>query len=332
MSELFEGHYKAVVSGVIRGELVPFLGAGVNLCSRPQSAAWHAAQSIYLPNGTELAAHLAQDFGYAPQADLARVSEEIAMLQGLGPLYGALHGLFNRDYPPTPVHRFLAQIPRVLGEKGYSIRRYPLVVTTNYDDLMERAFEEAGQKFDTVTYLADGEPEQCGKFMHRSPEGSEKVIEIPNEYRELSLEKRPVLLKIHGAVKRNAPQGDAEIGGTDSSEDSYVIPEDHYIEYLTRSNISSLVPASLAGALKTSHILFLGYGLRDWNLRVMLHRILQRGLNWQWWAILMNPDEVDKKFWMKRNVEILEMPLDAYIRELESRLDQVPGRLAAAEP
>lgn len=329
MSEMLEKHYRAVVGGILRGEVVPFLGAGVNLCCRPKEPPWDAAQSVYLPNGIELATHLSEDFGYTPQQDLTRVSQAIAVLEGSGPLYGALHRVFDRDYPPTPVHRFLAQIPKVLCEKGYGIRRYPLVVTTNYDDLMERAFQEAGQNFDTVTYMAEGEPEKCGKFVHRAPDGSEGLIEIPNEYRGLSLEKRPVVLKIHGTVKRKP--ADDESGESDSSEDSYVITEDHYIDYLTRANISSLVPASLAGALKASHILFLGYGLRDWNLRVMLHRILQRGLNWQWWAILVNPDEVDKKFWLRRNVEILEMPLDAYIQELESRLQQLPQRVAAAK-
>jgi len=71
-----------------------------------------------------------------------------------------------------------------------------------------------------------------------------------------------VILKIHGAVDR-----------ADDERDSFVITQDHYTAYLTRTDIASLIPVPLAAKLKKSHLLFLDYGLRDWNLRVILHRI-----------------------------------------------------------
>ena len=61
--------------------------------------------------------------------------------------------------------------------------------------------------------------------------------------------------------------------GTYRWRDNYVITEDHYIDYLSRSPVESLVPIQILDKLRDSHCLFLGYTMRDWNLRVFLKRI-----------------------------------------------------------
>jgi SIR2-like domain len=314
--DTLDPHYKTVIKAITDGRLVPFLGAGVNLCGRPQDMAWQRGQ--YLPSGGELAAYLAENFGYpgSDRFDLVRVSQYIAVVTGSGPLYEELHSLFDVDYPPTPLHQFLATLPALLREKGYP-PRYQLIVTTNYDDLVERAFREAGEPFDLVAYVTEGEREQRGKFVHWPPDGEARLIEKPNEYRGLSLDQRPVILKIHGAVDR-----------TDAGRDSYVITEDHYIDYLTHTDISNLVPVTLAAKLKKSHFLFLGYSLRDWNLRVILHRIWgEQTLTYKSWAIQLNPEPIERKFWNKRDVDILDVRLEEYVAALRERLQALvrPG-------
>jgi hypothetical protein len=306
-----DAHYRMVIKAITDGRVVPFLGAGVNLCGRPEGIAWQRGQ--YLPNGGELAAYLAGSFGYPPGdvQDLVRVSQYVAVVTGSGPLYEELHSLLDADYPPTPLHQFLATLPAVLRDKGYP-SRYQLIVTTNYDDVLERAFQAAGEPFDLVSYLAEGE--QRGKFLHWPPGGEAQLIERPNEYRGLALDQRTVILKIHGAVDRVNPEGD-----------SYVITEDHYIDYLTRTDISNLVPVTLAAKLRKSHFLFLGYSLRDWNLRVILHRIWgQQKLTYKSWAIQCNPQSLDQEFWRKRDVDILDVRLEDYVAALSERVQALP--------
>ena len=107
-----------------------------------------------------------------------------------------------------------------------------------------------------------------------------------------------MILKIHGAVDRV----DSEWG------DSYVITEDHYIDYLTRTDIAGLLPVTLGAKLRRSHFLFLGYSMRDWNLRVILHRIWgQQKLNYKSWAIQVDPEAIEREFWQKRGVDILDV-------------------------
>jgi len=239
------------------------------------------------------------------------VSQYVAIMIVLCPLYEDLHSLLDVDYRPTPLHRFFATLLVVLREKGY-FYPYQLIVTTNYDDLMERAFQATDEPFDVVSYVAEGE--QRGKFLHWPTGGEARLIERPNEYRDLSLDQRPVILKIHGAVDRSTAEWD-----------SFVITEDHYIDYLTRTDISNLVPVTLVAKLKRSHFLFLGYSLRDWNLRVILHRIWgEQKLNWKSWAIQLNPKELDQKFWMKRDVDILNVRLEDYVAALSERVQALP--------
>jgi hypothetical protein len=54
------GHYATVMRSMAEGRVVPLLGAGVNLCDRPDGQAWQ--QGRYLPNGGELAEYLAGIF------------------------------------------------------------------------------------------------------------------------------------------------------------------------------------------------------------------------------------------------------------------------------
>jgi hypothetical protein len=120
-----------------------------------------------------------------------------------------------------------------------------------------------------------------------------------------------VVLKIHGAVSR-----------LNRKDDSYVIREDDYIAYLARTtDLANVLPSVLLGKLKESHLLFLGYSLSDWNLRVILYRIWsEQAFDYKSWAIQVNPQSIDQQFWSKRNVEILDVHLEAYVAELQARI------------
>ena len=146
-------------------------------------------------------------------------------MKGEGPLYDELHERFEQAVEPQPVHRFLASLPPLLREHGAP---HQLVVSTRYDLALERAFEEAGEEVDVVTYVAAGR--YRGKFWHRPPGEEPRPIDVPNTYAtELSLERRTVLLKLHGAVDL-LPEREWE---------SFVITEDDYFDYLGRSDVAA---------------------------------------------------------------------------------------------
>jgi hypothetical protein len=300
-----------VAKEMLDGRVVPFLGSGANLCGRPEELVWKPGQFDWLPDAKELASYLAQMFHYQGKNDddLARVSQYIALMAGAFPLYTELRRLFDGDYPPTTLHRFLAQVPSIL-RRYQDPPPYQLIVSTNYDDVLERAFHDVDEPFDLVSYDAEGETR--GKFIHYPYDDKPRPIKEPNQYWDLSTTERTVILKIHGAVDR-----------ADKSRDSFVITEDHYIDYLSRTDVSKLFPVTLVDQLRQSHCLFLGYSLHDWNLRIILNRLWgDAKLRSTSWAVQLNPDPLDRELWSNRSVRILDTSLEAYIDRLHAALLQ----------
>jgi SIR2-like domain len=309
---------RAVARKMLKGMVVPLLGAGVNACGRPADFVWQARDRQYLPTGGELATYLAEEFD-APQElakshDLIRISQFIDSVESSGgELYQTLHEIFDADYEPGPVHLFLARAASLLHERN----QLQVILTTNYDDALERAFENAGEPYDLITYVASSPKEYRGRFMHWAPAERDlpppppRVIESANDYR-LGPEKRTVILKLHGAVQRRPPE-----------KDNYVITEDHYIEYLAHTDITSQLPSLVTDKLRNSSYLFLGYGLKDWNLRAILRRIWGEQTNtYGSWAIQKDVDRIERAFWAKRNVEILNLDLAEYFERLGVALDE----------
>ena len=308
-----EVHYRTVIKALTQGGVVPFLGADASQCGRPADVDWREGR--YLPSVEELAGHLSEQFSLPPgdAQDLVRSSQSAAMSASAPRLYAVLHSVFEEPCPLTSLHKFLAALPAMVHEKGYPLR-YQLLVTTNYDDMLERAFKEAGVPFDLVSYEAEGD--NRGKFWHSRSDSADDVtlIDLPNQYQAFSLDQRAVILKVHGAFVR-----------TDPDRDSYVITEDHYLDYLTRTDVSNLLPVELAKTLRKSHFLFLGSRLPEWNLRVIFHRIWrEQRLVYNSWTIPLKADGINQHSWLNRNVDTIHVNLADYIEQIIERLQQIP--------
>jgi hypothetical protein len=306
-SSVISRHCQVVAKRLAEGKVIPFLGAGANLCERPLKSDWQAGG--YLPSGAELAAYLASTYAYPEQGipDLVRASQYVELAAGDAALFDELHSIFAGSYQPNKLHRLLAELPANLRAKG-SPTAGQLLITTNYDDALERAFAAAGEPVDVVSYAAD--PDEPGRFVHLRPDGERVKIPRHTDYCEFALEERSVILKIHGTVDR-----------ADESDDSYVITEDDYIDFLARGNVSKLIPAHLMARMRTSHFLFLGYGMRDWNLRVILHHIWsEQTRRFASWAIQLKPGEIDQRFWDRHEVEIIDFPLGDWVEAMRGQL------------
>ena len=274
-----------VVRALLAGRLVPVLGPG-------------AAND-------ELAAVLAERFACPPgyAAGLARVSEYVAARNGVGPLWDELHAALDRDVDPQPLHAWLASLPPLLRRRGVP---HQLIVTTALDTSVERAFAEADEELDVVSYIAAGRDR--GRFLHVAPDGAAVVVEEPNAYTGVSLERRTVLLKVHGGVDR----GDAR------ERESFAVSEDDHIDYLAET--AGTIPVTLAARLRRSHLLFLGYGVDDWSLRVFLRRVWGPDrLAYRSWAVQPVAEQVARELWRQRDVDAYDCGIEEYAVELEAR-------------
>ena len=153
-------------------------------------------------------------------------------------------------------------------------------------------------------YVAAGRDR--GKFLHISPDGAAIVVEEPNAYTGLALDERSVLLKIHGHVDR---------GGTRERE-SFAVSEDDHIDYLVGDSAGT-VPVQLAARLRRSHVLFLGYAVDDWSLRVFLRRVWGGDrLTYRSWAVQQAAEQFAAELWRERGAEVYDVSLETYAGEL----------------
>lgn len=283
-------HHGEVLRALLGSRLVPVLGpAGASAGPQPEEAARHLARVFDCRAGS-----------------LVQVAQQVSVVHGVGPLYDELHALYGGDYEPGPVHRALAALAPELRERGLPQQ---LLVTTGWDRTLERAFADAGEPVDVVSYLALGRDR--GKFLHTGPDGTVRVIEEPNVEVGPPTEERPVVLKIHGGADA-APARERE---------SFVVSEDDYIDYLAQAEPAAVLPVGLAARLRRSHFLFLGYELGDWRLRVFLRRLWgEERIGYRSWAVASADDPLAVEYWRQRGVDALDAPLHEYVEELLRRV------------
>jgi NAD-dependent SIR2 family protein deacetylase len=271
-----------------RGAVIPFLGAGASLGAGPDEG---------LPSASALARTLAlkTSFPTDQPPDLATVAQWYEVVAGRRPLYRELREIFaRRRFPPTALHRHLAAVKAPL-----------LIVTTNYDDLIEQAFEDAAKPYDLVVHTTD---RAMGDRLLWWPHGATEPTLVRAAKLDIDLAATTVVYQMHGGIDRTLP-----------TRDQYVITEDDYIDFLTRMTTRTAFPAIFAEPFEDRHFLFLGYGLRDWNLRVVLNRVqrdLHRGFELTSWAIDAFPSALEQRFWQDRGVEIFEMTIEQFLAEM----------------
>src|SRR5262249_30379800 len=180
--------------------------------------------------------------------DLLAVSQWIEQQVGLQGLYDLLLGVFEASWAPTPLHRLLARIAAIKPGDQLIEGRKPaplLVVTTNYDDLLERALDAQRIPYDVVWYWFAGEDRPEASCVHRTPDKVLHEVHDGKAYTGLAILERPVVLKIHGNFHRPRTGETSDSAADLARWNSFVITEDDYIDYIARADFEELVPASV---------------------------------------------------------------------------------------
>ncbi|HEY0320938.1 MAG TPA: SIR2 family protein [Pyrinomonadaceae bacterium] len=309
--------YGEIADLLKKGEVVPFLGAGVNFGARPApDSKWNEKDSTFLPSGVELSRFLADMSNFPAEnedeiSDLAKVSSYFVETSARRRLRERLHDIFNRDFEPASIHHYLAEIGR---------NAPLLIVTTNYDDLTERAFNRLGLPFDTVVHPTDRKDVEASVLWWKH--GATEPEVVPPNQLFIDLKNTTVIYKMHGTVDRATAKWD-----------SYVITEDDYIDFLSRMTGQTAVPAQFMRHFRTRHFLFLGYGLRDWNLRVVLKNLRtvlptvddagkqeeDDEEELRSWAIQFNPSDLETELWGARKVKIYDVDINDFVDKLRAR-------------
>jgi hypothetical protein len=288
-----EPPYGIILNGLRTGRVVPFLGAAASKVNGNGAA-------VQPPSGADLAEALARlsrlpSTDPRDRRDLARVSSFYVDVSSRDLLRSELRRVFvNDQYCCNDLHRLLARIADRM-----------VIVTTNYDTLLEQAFREAGKEYDLVVYPADNDEYANGMLWWEHGKQEPQKLKA-NEIDIDEIGKRNLIYKMHGSVSPLS-----------SDWDGFVITEEDYIKFLAR--IRNAVPSAFRAFFKDHFFLFLGYGLQDWNFRVLLKEVSGAGNTS--WAILKSPSLLDQALWSQRKVKLYDLLLEDFVTELKKELE-----------
>lgn len=295
-----------------QGNVVPFLGAGASFVGRPAGVAWNPENPPFLPSGYDLSISLADEAEFpskedSDRGDLARVCSYYVEVAGRRALRERLREMLNHDYQPGPLHRFLAAIPSP-----------QVIVVTNYDTLVEQAFRAAGKQYDLVIYPADRK--DIANSILWWPHGKpEPLAAKPNEL-DIDLRKTTVIYKMHGTITPGTEEWD-----------NFVITEEDYVEFLSRMTTNTAIPSLFYPYFRERSFLFLGYSLRDWNLRVVLKNLSKHFASRRSsggddedevlpsWSIQLHPTELERRLWASKKVNIFDAGLDDFVAKMRQK-------------
>lgn len=229
-----------LVQAVKDGKCVLFLGAMVSAKSPPGCIYTY---KVGPPGGGQLSNLLARVACYqgADKWNLLRVAQYFELQRKAGWNRAELGAIVKKvltrpRIQPSPAMHMLAALP------------FGLIVTTNYDHLFETALRAAAAKNGRIknprVLVYDKNPE-------RRRDGP---LDLQDD--------EPTVFKMHGDY---------------DDPESMVITEEDYIHFIEQmgSERTHPIPENIRARVRNWPILFVGYGLKDWNLRVLL-----RALSW----------------------------------------------------
>jgi hypothetical protein len=224
-------HVLDLVAEAVRSQqCILFLGAGVH-APPPDGSPFTYDPDLRPPIGSALSRELALACDFAERfpgeddGNLQRVALAYEIDSSRNRLVEAITTAVDDGKAPSPILAALARLD------------FPLVITTNYDQLFERALRDAGKQPRVSIYKP--EPEPTVDFRNATPQS-------------------PVIYKLHGDI---------------AQRDSLVVTDEDYIQFVLRMSDKEPydpVPLSLKFFLTGGPTLFVGYSLLDYNLRLLL--------------------------------------------------------------
>ncbi|HYP53289.1 MAG TPA: SIR2 family protein [Pyrinomonadaceae bacterium] len=292
-----------VAEQVAARQCVLFFGAGIHFPS-PDATKFDYPVDKAPPRGRQLAERLAErcDYPYDDKSNLPRVAQYFESKKTRWRLVKEIEKEVETGREPSPVLRMLADLD------------FPVVITTNYDHLYERALEQ--------TAAARGLPAAYDVSVY-SPK-----VDSQNKTADCAARPdpaRPYVLKIHGDIAR---------------PESLVVTDEDYIQFVLR--MGDKHPHHPFGKNVLAHLmrwptLFIGYSLIDYNLRLLF-----KTLRWRLdaaqipptFAVDLKPDLLIRDVWesQRRYVSFIVEDLWAFVPKLYEAVKREPPAKFQARP
>lgn len=244
-----------------------------------------------------------------PPEALTSIASYFERLEGRKDLWELLRDVIATKKTPTRTHKLLAEGARFhLNDKAAGDY---LVITTNYDCLMENALDALGVPYVVLT-TRKGDP----KVLIRCSQNVKDRDVLRNRYWNklypsgfvLSKAQSLVILyKIHGCLHPDLTFED----------EGLVISDNDYVDYVTQMSKIGIIPATVSELMRDKPLWFLGYSLSDWNVRSIYETIKQKSdpdrKNIKDYSVMYSVGDFEKLFFEKNNITIFQASLNEFV-------------------
>lgn len=205
-----------------------------------------------------------------PPEPLTSITSYYEKLLGRDRLWKLLTDIFRTKTTPTLTHDMLAQSAQHhLGQKNAIDY---LIITTNYDCLMETALDKLEVPYVVLTTNRGDQPKVLIRCSKTVPEGEDledtySNTKFPANFQMMKSASLVVIYKIHGCVN-------AEL---EYADEGVVISDNDYVDYVSQmAQTDGVIPAHVSSLMWEKPFWFLGYSLSDWNVRSIYQTLKKR--------------------------------------------------------
>ncbi|MES9852843.1 MAG: SIR2 family protein [Candidatus Thiodiazotropha sp. L084R] len=278
---MVEKQISELKAGIASGQIVPYLGAGVlngsvNIETGDAIPADSDSLILAMNNGRPMAPRLMYEF--------ARAAMDVELKRGRSAVNRFLDETYGKQsWTQSPLHAWLESVKP----------RY--VVDINRDTQLQQSYSNTPHTLVRGISRVGGTDYRFRIHHYDGEKYSEK--EIDQSEADPSL---PILFKPMGS-----PLPDA----------TYIASDADYVDYITELMGGFALPSYLKTYRKGKQYLFLGIRMTRDTERMVLSDIIYAADQPAGWALIPEPNEKERRFCKKMNIEIIEADIATFLGE-----------------
>ncbi len=251
----------------------------------------------------------------SPPDPLTSISSYYENLRGRDKLWGLLYEVISPKAQPTETHNLLADAAQLHLSKKRA-KDY-LIITTNYDCLMEQALDQRQVPYIVLTTKKSKPP----KVLIRCSQNVEDREDLIKDYRDtrtpsnftlVKSQSTVVIYKIHGCLSPEFQFAD----------EGLVVSDNDYVEYISwMSKSDGIIPSYVGELMRDKPFWFLGYSLNDWNVRSIYEMVKGKSnpdkKNIRDISVMYSVRDYEKLFFEKNNILIYKSDLNEFVENIK---------------
>jgi len=227
-------------------------------------------------------------------------------------LWDELKKIFAPKKKPNAGHELIADA--AAGHLKADDAEPYLIITTNYDTLMERALDDRKVPYAAMWWnRADGQihrrfrnipDNRLARLEERSP------VKAPKEFRVGATFPLVLLYKMHGCLDESLNRND----------DGVIITEADYVEFI--ANLDAIIPGHVGSILGNKRLLFMGYSFGDWNVRAIYEtasRLTTKPRDTKDYAVTKSLSTFERMYFHDRSIDVALTDLDTFAAGIRAK-------------